>query len=411
MSKKAMALVLAALLLALCGCENGGESVYVQSVKDLAAMGGIAPGDRFSGMVVSENVSQIQKDKDKAVKELLVKEGDDVKEGQILFSYDTEELQLSLDKKRLELEQLEANIANYQEQIERLERESARVSGSAKLEYTIQIQTNQLDLKEAEIKLKSKEAEVKQAENLLENADVVSPVTGRVQSISESGTDNNGKPMPYITIQKSGAYRIKAVLGELQRGGIQPGDRVRAVSRLDESLSWLGTVSVVDYESPTQGNPNNMYGNVDEMSNASRYPFYIDLDSTEGLMLGQHVYVELASEGEEVSGLQLGGAFVCYEEDGSTYVWAEHRGKLEKRKVTLGDYNEMQDTYIITEGLTEEDYVAFPDPEVCREGISTTHELKQEDTGDAGAGVDMGVDAGVDAGVDTGVDAGMEVMD
>ena len=400
MSKKAMALVLAALLLALCGCENGGESVYVQSVKDLAAMGGIAPGDRFSGMVVSENVSQIQKDKDKAVKELLVKEGDDVKEGQILFSYDTEELQLSLDKKRLELEQLEANIANYQEQITRLEQESARVSGSAKLEYTIQIQTNQLDLKEAEIKVKSKEAEVKQAENLLENADVVSPVTGRVQSISESGTDNNGKPVPYITIQKSGAYRIKAVLGELQRGGIQPGDRVRAVSRLDESLSWLGTVSVVDYESPTQGNPNNMYGNVDEMSNASRYPFYIDLDSTEGLMLGQHVYVELASEGEEISGLQLGGAFVCYEEDGSTYVWAERRGKLEKRKVTLGDYNEMQDTYVITEGLTEEDYVAYPDPEVCREGVSTTHELKPEDTSSEDAGMDMGMDA----------DMGMEVM-
>ncbi len=400
MSKKAMALVLAALLLALCGCESGGESVYVQSVKDLAAMGGIAPGDRFSGMVVSENVSQIQKDKDKAVKELLVKEGDDVKEGQILFSYDTEELQLSLDKKRLELEQLEANIANYQEQITRLEQESARVSGSAKLEYTIQIQTNQLDLKEAEIKVKSKEAEVKQAENLLENADVVSPVTGRVQSISESGTDNNGKPVPYITIQKSGAYRIKAVLGELQRGGIQPGDRVRAVSRLDESLSWLGTVSVVDYESPTQGNPNNMYGNVDEMSNASRYPFYIDLDSTEGLMLGQHVYVELASEGEEISGLQLGGAFVCYEEDGNTYVWAERRGKLEKRKVTLGDYNEMQDTYVITEGLTEEDYVAYPDPEVCREGVSTTHELKQEDISSEDAGMDMGMDA----------DMGMEVM-
>ena len=159
-------------------------------------------------------------------------------------------------------------------------------------------------------------------------------------------------------------------------------------------------MSVVDYESPTQGKPNNMYGNVDEMSNASRYPFYIDLDSTEGLMLGQHVYVELASEGEEISGLQLGGAFVCYEEDGSTYVWAERRGKLEKRKVTLGDYNEMQDTYVITEGLTEEDYVAYPDPEVCREGISTTHELKQEDISSEDAGMDMGMDA----------DMGMEVM-
>ena len=375
MTKKAMALVLAALLLALCGCESGGESVYVQSVKDLAAMGGIAPGDRFSGMVVSENVSQIQKDKDKAVKELLVKEGDDVKEGQILFSYDTEELQLSLDKKRLELEQLEANIANYQEQITRLEQESARVSGSAKLEYTIQIQTNQLDLKEAEIKVKSKEAEVKQAENLLENADVVSPVTGRVQSISESGTDNNGKPMPYITIQKSGAYRIKAVLGELQRGGIVEGDRIRILSRVDDSKVWMGTVTLVDYENPTQGNGKNdfSYSSSDEMTSGSRYPFYVELDTSEGLLLGQHMYLELDTGDGETTGLSISGAFIAYDDDGTTYVWAENGRKLEKRTVTLGEYNMMQDTYEILEGLTGEDFIAFPDPESCAPGVPTTH--------------------------------------
>ena len=59
--------------------------MFVQSVADLAGMGGIAPGDRFAGLVVSENVAQIQKDGDKTVAELLVREGDDVKEGDILF--------------------------------------------------------------------------------------------------------------------------------------------------------------------------------------------------------------------------------------------------------------------------------------------------------------------------------------
>ena len=95
-------------LLLIClmftGCGSSG-SVYVQSVEVLSNMGGIAPGDHFLGLVVSEHVTEIKKDSDKAVKELLVKEGDDVKKDQELFCYDTDELQLNYDKKCLELEQ------------------------------------------------------------------------------------------------------------------------------------------------------------------------------------------------------------------------------------------------------------------------------------------------------------------
>ena len=58
--KKAMAAVLAAcMMLSLAGC-GGGTAVYVQSVKTLAGYGGITPGDRFAGVVVSENVAEIQ---------------------------------------------------------------------------------------------------------------------------------------------------------------------------------------------------------------------------------------------------------------------------------------------------------------------------------------------------------------
>ena len=84
------------LTLALAGCGGKDTKVYVQSVASLVGMGGIAPGDRFGGLVVSENVAEIQKDSEKTVAELLVKEGDDVKEGQALVSYDTEEFQLAL---------------------------------------------------------------------------------------------------------------------------------------------------------------------------------------------------------------------------------------------------------------------------------------------------------------------------
>ena len=136
--------------------------------------GGIAAGDRFPGMVVSENVTEIKKDSEKTVKEVLVKEGDDVNKGDKLFEYDTDELQLSLEKKQLELEQLNASIENYQQQIKELEKERGWASGSDKLQYTIQIQTAQVDMKEAELNAKAKQTEVTQAENLLKNATVVS---------------------------------------------------------------------------------------------------------------------------------------------------------------------------------------------------------------------------------------------
>lgn len=380
--KKLLALICAlGMTASLAACGND-TAVYVQSVEVLASMGGIAPGDRFAGLVVSENVTEITKDSDKTIQELKVREGDDVDVGQELFSYDTEELQLTLDKQRLELEQLNASIENYKEQIAQMEKDRAQAGSSTKLQYTIEIQSTQVDLKEAELNVKTKEAEVKKSEDLLENATVVSPVKGRVQSISESGTDNYGNSLPYITIQQAGSYRIKGTLGELQRGGLIEGDRLKIVSRTNEEDCWAGTVTLVDYENPSQGNNNNMYYGMstDEMTASSKYPFYVDLDSTEGLILGQHVYMELDAEEEDTAAVSISSAFFCFEEDGTTYVWAEKRGKLEKRAVTLGEYNPMRDTYEVTEGLTAEDYIAFPDAEICVDGAPTTHDQIAEET-------------------------------
>ena len=376
MKRKLAAALVCALCLTLSACGKGGTAVYVQSVERLAAMGGIAPGNRFLGLVVSEHTAQINRDGDKTIQELLVKEGDDVKEGQALFSYDTEELQLNLDKKNLELEQLKGSIESYKEKIKTLEKERSGLSGTAKLQYTVEIQAAQVDQKEAELKLKTKEEEVKKAQELLENSTVVSPITGRVQKINENDTTGpDGKPAAYITIQQSGSYRAKGVLGELQRGSLKEGDRVKLVSRTEEDKVWTGSITLVDYENPSQGSETDRYYGMasDEMTTASKYPFYVALDSTEGLMLGQHLYIELDT-GEASPGVGISGGFLCYNEDGTAFVWAEKSGRLEKRAVTLGDYDPMTDVQKITEGLSVEDYIAYPDPELCQPGVPTTHD-------------------------------------
>ena len=376
---KVLALTLAVCLaVSMTACSEQSAAVYVQSVKDLVGFGGISPGDRFAGLVVSENVAEINKDSEKTVEELLVREGDDVVEGQELFRYDMEQLQLTLDKQKLELEQLLGSIESYKSQIEELQKQLTRVwKASDKLQYTVEIQSLEVDLKEAELNVKAKETEIARSEDILLNSSVVSPVTGRIQSISENGTDNYGNPLPYITIQQSGSYRIKGLLGELQRGGIMEGTQLKIFSRTNEDLVWYGTVTLVDYENPSQGSDYDMYyGNSsDPMSSSSKYPFYVELADTTGLILGQHVYMELDVPEEEPK-LAISAAFILIEDENTGWVWAESgRGRLEKRQVKLGEYDPMTDTFEIEEGLTEEDFIAFPDEELCKEGVPTTHEV------------------------------------
>ncbi len=103
----------------------------------------------------------------------------------------------------------------------------------------------------------------------------------------------------------------------------------------------------------------------------------------------------------------ISGAFLCYNEDGSAYVWAEKNGKLEKRAVTLGEYNPETDVQKITEGLSYDDYIAYPDPDLCKPGAPTTHDQPVEETGSDGMG-DMGDMGGMDGGMDSGmIDEGM----
>ena len=75
-------------------------------------------------------------------------------------------------------------------------------------------------------------------------------------------------------------------------GSITEGSKVIVHSRVDENQTWTGTVTKIDRENAKTGN-NNMYSSSgDGMTQSSSYPFYVQLAGTNGLMLGQHVYVE-----------------------------------------------------------------------------------------------------------------------
>lgn len=377
--RKFLAILTAITLLAslLAGCGGSDLTVSVQSVGMLTGLGSVGAYDRFAGVVESGETVNVDRNEQMELGETKVKAGDVVKQGDVLFTYNTETLSLDLEKLQLELEQLKSGISTKKDQIKELEKEKKEASKDDQLEYTLQIQTLEVDVKEAEYSVTAKQKEIDRTKETLKDSSVVTPVDGTIKSVnSDGGVDQMGNPKSYIVITQSGDFRIKGVLNELS--SLSEGAAVLIHSRADDS-TWRGTVSKIDRENPTQGSGMGMMytssyygGSSDEMSSTSNYPFYVELESSENLMLGQHVYIEPDQGQGEKEGFHLSAYYIA-SADSDPYVWAANKNdKLEKRSITLGDYDEALDEYEVIGGLELSDYIADPN-EPCEEGASVTY--------------------------------------
>ncbi len=374
--KKFLALGLAvmmALSLVACGNKSQGEA-SVQSVSMICGLGSGGLAERFAGVVSARSESKIEKDDNKVIAEILVKEGDAVTAGQVLFTYDAEQGQLTLEKAQLELEQLKAGLSSKETELEKLKKEEEKAAQADKLSYTLAIQECETAIREANYNIGLKEKELARTETSLENMEVTSPVDGKVTELNEEGGfDNYGNPLSFMTVLETGTYRVKGIINENNVFALSEGTPVLVRSRLDNAVTWDGYISMIDWENPEKQNNNYYYGEMEESTSSSNYPFYVELENPDGLLLGQHVYIEpsYGSAGESSSALNLPEYYIS-DAEGNAWVWAENsKGKLEKRSVTLGSYDEMMGTWEVLSGLTAEDFIAFPE-EGLKAGMACT---------------------------------------
>lgn len=394
MMKKLTLIVTAlALMLGICACGSDGAGISVQRADQLAAAG--QAGDRYAGMVVSENVVEIQRDSSKTVEELYVEVGQEVKAGDKLFSYDSDALELDLEKAQLEVEKMENEQADYTEQLAKLEKQLSRTSNSStKVRLTLEINTLKTTMMENDYNLASRKQEIEKLQEMLQNVDITTPVDGTIRQIDEEGQTG-----VYIMVQQSGAYRVQGNINEMSMGGsLMPGARVKIYSRVSDQV-WMGTVEQIDTENPVQNDNNMYYGPSDNMTMTSTYPFYVTLDSVDGLLLGQHVYMEVEMQEQAMPGLWIPENFLTeITTDEQTFemsakVWvAGSNGKLTQRTVSLGMQDYMTGCYEILSGLAPEDYVADPMNPGCESGAPVTYR-EAEDFGGGAENQDVAVTA------------------
>lgn len=357
----------------LGGSHDDGTGVYVQSVSELN-MYAAPSATVFAGVVESQENVPVDPQNGKKVAKLLVKEGDIVTEGQPLFRYDTDAIKLDIQQAELDMELAEQNSKRLQEEIDELYLYANNNTPEGQMNAA-RIQQLEVEIATIAYQQKQKKNELARLQASLKDDTAKSPIAGTVQTINTAvaegngGYDMQGNPQHYIVLTASGDFRVKGSVSEQFIMDLYEGQAIVIRSRVNDD-TWAGTISRIDTSQPEQNEDHYYY---DGGNGASKYAFYVEPENTEGLMMGQHVTLSPDyGSGEMAAGLWLSSGWFTIAEDGSATVWKQTgANRLTKQAVTLGEYNENYDCYMVMEGLTEEDYIAWPDEE-CREGSKTT---------------------------------------
>ena len=352
----------------------------------------------LSGEVVANNSSKVKIDPSKGeVKEVFVKNGDTVIQGQPLFSYVTSQ-------------ELTAQSAQYDAQAKANSITAAQTSASIKWEtynrklanlntlknkYNSSKDESLLDqIKSAEDELAQALSDAKTADNEVTNAQieaekaqvtaqtesdrmkydtVTADTAGTITSMNEDlPTQSKAKKEEetFIEIMDKSKTLIKGSVSEFDREKLSVGQRVDVVDRKDPKKRWSGTVTQVGTLTTANAGNSNGGNKQQENPNQGKFPYTVELDQGgEMPLVGSHSYVNVVENAPEAGKVVVNKAYT-FSKNGKTYVW-----KVEGKKVKMKEVKtkKVSDRLVeITEGLTMKDTISTP-----REGMKDGMEVGQ----------------------------------
>ena len=255
-----------------------GQDADADADADIPGSGVIDAANHFTGVVEPQQMLNISKDPSRTVKEVYVNVGDVVQKGAKLFAYETSDISEKLENAKLEL-------ASGKNEIDRLAND-----------------INNLTAQRSQAKTESEQPEIETLNNNLNNSVVTANISGIVnhvgavgsQSVQEGGNSGNegvDSSGAFITLLMSGTFRVKGTVDEMNVGSLSEGMNVTVHSRMDDTKTWTGSIAKIETNSPSSGNENQAGGG-QAAEGATKYYFYVNLASSDGLLLGQHVYIE-----------------------------------------------------------------------------------------------------------------------
>ncbi|MED1512604.1 efflux RND transporter periplasmic adaptor subunit [Bacillus proteolyticus] len=304
----------------------------------------------ISGQVKPGNIESFYADPTKGkVKDIAVKEGQEVEKGTKLFSYDNEEINLQVKQAELDQKMADMRYDQGKKKIDSLKNEikKAKDSGAGK-EVTdpMEEQVSELemaqkttDLEKEKGKLQKEELSKKQKE-----LTIYSNFTGVVQKLDKDAAQSSpqalgGQGKAFLQVASKDPFQVQGTLTELQKSQIQKDQMFTVTAKANNKKKWTGKITEVS-EFPTSAEMAQATG--EGTQNMSQYTYKASLDSQDGLSPGYHVSLQVNLENKTMIAVPSKS---IVEKGDDAFVYIEEKGKLHKQNVkkgaTDGDWTEI----------------------------------------------------------------------
>lgn len=310
----------------------------------------------ISGQVKPGDIESFYADPSKGkVKDIAVKEGQEVEKGTALFSYENEEINLQMKQAELDQKMASMRYDQGKKKIDSLKKEikKAKDSGAGKeVTEPMEEQVSELEIGQKTADLEKEKGQL-QAEELKKKQSeltIYSNFAGVVQKLDKDAAQSSAQAMggqgkSFLQIASKDPFQIHGTLTELQKSQIQKDQTFTATAKANSKQKWTGKITEVS-EFPTSAEMAQA-GGAEGTQNMSQYTYKASLDGQEGLSPGYHVSLQVNLENKKMIAVPSKS---IVEKDGEPFVYVEEKGKLRKQNVkkgsTDGDWTE------VLEGVT-----------------------------------------------------------
>ena len=311
----------------------------------------------ISGQVKPGNIEGFYTDSTKGkVKDITVKEGQEVEKGTKLFSYDNEEINLKMKQAELDQKMADMRYNQSKKKIDSLKQEIKKTKDSGattEIINPLEEQLNELEMQQKTTELEKEKGKL-QAEELKKQQKeltIYSNFAGVVQKLDKDAAQSSsqavgGQGKAFLQIASKDPFQIQGTLTELQKSQIQKDQTFTVTAKANNKKKWTGKITEVS-EFPTSAEMAQAGGVGETTQNMSQYTYKASLDSQDGLSPGYHVSLQVNLGNKKMVAVPTKS---IVEKGDDAFVYVEDKGKLRKQNVkkgsTDGDWTE------IVEGVT-----------------------------------------------------------
>ncbi|MED1560180.1 efflux RND transporter periplasmic adaptor subunit [Bacillus paramycoides] len=295
----------------------------------------------ISGQVKPGNIESFYADPTKGkVKDIAVKEGQEVEKGTKLFSYDNEEINLQVKQAELDQKMADMRYDQGKKKIDSLKNEikKAKDSGAGK-EVTdpMEEQVSELEMAQKTTELEKEKGKLQKEELSKKQKEltIYSNFTGVVQKLDKDAAQSSsqalgGQGKAFLQVASKDPFQVQGTLTELQKSQIQKDQMFTVTAKANNKKKWTGKITEVS-EFPTSAEMAQAVG--EGTQNMSQYTYKASLDSQDGLSPGYHVSLQVNLENKTMIAVPSKS---IVEEGDDAFIYIEEKGKLHKQNVKKG---------------------------------------------------------------------------